>query len=160
MLLGGINWALGSGPTRAAEEKGPPSPEGAGSPSLSGEAFLKNAGKEEGARTLLSGVVFKPLRKIARGRSPRSTDTVRVDYRGTLIDGTEFDSSYSRGEPAIFALNEVIPCWTQGVAVMKVGEKARLVCPSATAYGSRGSPPDIPPNAVLVFEVELLRIER
>lgn len=129
-------------------------------PELTSEEFLNNALKEKGARKLVSGVVFKLLRKVNRGRLPRSTDTVRVDYRGTLTDGTEFDSSYSRGEPATFSLSAVIPCWTSGVAVMKVGEKARLVCPSATAYGKRGSPPKIPGDAVLVFEVELLGIER
>jgi FKBP-type peptidyl-prolyl cis-trans isomerase FkpA len=128
-------------------------------PPLSNDEFLQAAAKEKGARRLLSGVIFTPVRKLAHGRSPRSTDTVRVHYRGTLTDGTEFDSSYSRGEPATFGLNAVIPCWTQGVAVMKVGEKARLVCPSATAYGAQGSPPTIPGGAVLVFEVELLGIE-
>lgn len=127
---------------------------------LSPADFLKEAAKAPGARKLLSGVVYTSLKKIAHGRSPRSTDTVKVHYRGTLVDGTEFDSSFKRNEPAIFPLNAVIPCWTQGVAVMKVGEKARLVCPSATAYGERGSPPLIPGGSVLVFEVELLGIER
>jgi len=121
--------------------------------------FLKEAAKVPGARKLLSGVVYTSLKKVAHGRSPRSTDTVKVHYRGTLIDGTEFDSSFKRNEPATFPLNGVIPCWTQGVAVMKVGEKARLVCPSDTAYGERGSPPTIPGGSVLVFEVELLGIE-
>jgi FKBP-type peptidyl-prolyl cis-trans isomerase FkpA len=120
---------------------------------------LKEALKEKGARRLLSGVIYTNLRKVAHGRSPSSTDTVRVHYRGTLVDGTEFDSSYKRDEPAVFPLNGVIPCWTQGVAVMKIGEKARLVCPSDTAYGDRGSPPQIPGGATLVFEIELLGIE-
>jgi FKBP-type peptidyl-prolyl cis-trans isomerase FkpA len=81
-----------------------------------------------------------------------------VHYKGTLIDGKEFDSSYKRNEPASFPLNGVIPCWTEGVQKMKVGGKARLVCPSSTAYGDRGSPPDIPGGATLIFEVELLEV--
>ncbi len=121
--------------------------------------FMTEALKEKGARKLLSGVIYTNLRKVAHGRSPSSTDTVRVHYRGTLLDGTEFDSSYKRDEPTVFPLNGVIPCWTQGVSVMKVGEKARLVCPSDTAYGDKGSPPQIPGGATLVFEVELLGIE-
>ncbi len=120
---------------------------------------LKEALKEKGARRLVSGVIYTNLRKVAHGRSPNSTDTVTVQYRGTLVDGTEFDSSYKRDEPAVFPLNGVIPCWTQGVAVMKIGEKARLVCPSDTAYGDKGSPPEIPGGAILVFEIELLGIE-
>jgi FKBP-type peptidyl-prolyl cis-trans isomerase FkpA len=123
------------------------------------EVFMQEALKEKGSRKLLSGVIFTNLRKVAHGRSPSSRDTVTVHYRGTLLNGTEFDSSYKRGEPTSFPLNAVIPCWTQGVAVMKVGEKARLICPSNTAYGKRGSPPTIPADAVLVFEVELLSIE-
>lgn len=155
MIVVAAATALAS-PAYAAD---PGSPPPAANPTKP-EDFLKNALKEKGARKLVSGVVYTNVRKIAHGRSPRSTDTVKVHYRGTLIDGTEFDSSYGRGEPATFALNAVIPCWTQGVAVMKVGEKARLVCPSATAYGAQGSPPTIPGGAVLVFEVELLGIER
>ncbi len=96
---------------------------------------------------------------LGTGASPLATDAVRVHYRGTFPDGREFDSSYSRNEPATFPLNRVIRCWTQGVATMKVGGKAKLVCPSATAYGERGTPGGpIPPNAVLHFEVELLAI--
>jgi FKBP-type peptidyl-prolyl cis-trans isomerase len=83
---------------------------------------------------------------------------VKVHYRGTLTDGTEFDSSIKRGQPATFPLNGVIKCWTEGVQEMKVGGKSRLVCPSSAAYGDRGSPPAIPPGATLVFEVELLEI--
>ena len=85
---------------------------------------------------------------------------MQVNYRGTLIDGTEFDSSYKRNEPATFPLGGVIPCWTEGVQKMKEGGKSRLVCPSNIAYGDRGSPPNIPGGATLVFEVELLKVEK
>jgi FKBP-type peptidyl-prolyl cis-trans isomerase FkpA len=91
---------------------------------------------------------------------PAADDTVKVNYRGTLIDGTEFDSSYKRNEPASFPLKGVIPCWTNGVAQMKVGGKAKLVCPSDSAYGDQGHPPAIPGGATLVFEVELLEITK
>ena len=93
------------------------------------------------------------------GPSPGVTDVVRVHYHGTFPDGRVFDSSVQRGEPATFPLNRVIPCWTQGVSQMKVGGKAKLVCPPELAYGPNGAPPTIPPNATLVFEVELLGIE-
>lgn len=93
------------------------------------------------------------------GPSPGPTDVVRVHYHGTFPDGTVFDSSVQRGEPARFPLNRVIPCWTQGLQQMKVGGKAELVCPPGIAYGERGAPPRIPPNATLHFEVELLGIE-
>jgi FKBP-type peptidyl-prolyl cis-trans isomerase FkpA len=93
------------------------------------------------------------------GPSPKATDVVRVHYTGTFEDGTVFDSSVQRGQPASFPLNRVIPCWTQGLQQMKVGGKAKLVCPPQLAYGERGAPPRIPPNATLNFEVELLAIE-
>ena len=109
--------------------------------------------------TLPSGVVVEHL-KPGSGASPGPTDMVRVHYRGTLSDGSEFDSSHRRGEPATFPLNRVIPCWTQGLQRMKVGGTARLSCPSDTAYGSRGAGGVIPPNAKLDFEVELLDIRR
>ena len=96
--------------------------------------------------------------KKGTGASPKATDTVKVHYKGTLVDGKTFDSSYDRGEPAQFPLNGVIPCWTEGVQKMAVGGKAKLVCPPAIAYGDRGSPPVIPPGATLVFEVELLEV--
>lgn len=104
-----------------------------------------------------SGIVITTL-KEGTGGMPKSTDTVKVHYRGTLTDGKEFDSSYKRGQPAGFALNRVIPCWTEGVQTMKVGGKARLVCPGNLAYGPRGIPGTIPPDATLIFEVELLEI--
>lgn len=106
-----------------------------------------------------SGIVITAL-KDGTGSSPKSTDTVKVHYRGTLTDGKEFDSSYKRGQPANFPLNGVIPCWTEGVQTMKVGGKAKLVCPGNLAYGSRGIPGTIPPDATLVFEVELLEIAK
>ncbi len=108
-------------------------------------------------KTLPSGVVIKQL-KAGTGAQPTATDTVQVHYRGTLTDGTEFDSSFKRNAPATFPLNRVIPCWTQGVAEMKVGGKAQLTCPAQTAYGERGVPGTIPPNSTLTFEVELLSV--
>ena len=104
-----------------------------------------------------SGLLITPL-KEGTGASPKSSDTVKVHYRGVLADGKEFDSSYGRGQPATFPLNRVIPCWTEGVQAMKVGGKAKLVCPSKLAYGSQGIPGTIPPDATLIFEVELLEI--
>ncbi len=121
------------------------------------QAFRDAAAKEAGAVTTNSGLVFTSV-KAGTGNSPSGSDTVKVHYRGTLTDGTEFDSSYKRGQPIEFPLNGVIPCWTEGVQKMKVGEKAKLVCPSELAYGDRGSPPKIPGGATLVFEVELLDI--
>jgi FKBP-type peptidyl-prolyl cis-trans isomerase FkpA len=102
-------------------------------------------------------LVYRSLRE-GKGASPTAADAVRVHYRGTLLDGTEFDSSYRRNEPATFPLNRVIPCWTEGVQRMKVGGKAELVCPPGLAYGERGAGGVIPPNATLRFEIELLAI--
>jgi len=102
-------------------------------------------------------LTYKSLRE-GTGASPTAADAVRVHYRGTLMDGTEFDSSYKRNEPATFPLNRVIPCWTQGVQRMKVGGKAELVCPPELAYGERGAGGTIPPNATLRFEIELLAV--
>lgn len=106
-----------------------------------------------------SGIVIK-MQKEGSGASPKASDTVKVHYRGTLADGKEFDSSYKRGEPTSFPLNRVIPCWTEGIQLLKVGGKATLTCPSNLAYGSRGAGGVIPPNATLTFEVELLAIEK
>jgi len=110
--------------------------------------------------TTASGLVYQSL-KEGTGASPAASDTVRVHYRGTLPgSGKEFDSSYSRGEPAEFPLDRVIPCWTEGVQKMKVGGKAKLTCPPAIAYGAAGAGNGlIPPNATLDFEVELLAIK-
>jgi FKBP-type peptidyl-prolyl cis-trans isomerase FkpA len=119
---------------------------------------LTSAQAQSAAVTTSSGLVYQSL-KDGTGPSPSATDTVRVHYRGTFPDsGKEFDSSYSRGQPAEFPLNRVIPCWTEGVQKMKVGGKAKLVCPPAIAYGSRGAGDSVPPNATLNFEVELLGI--
>ena len=120
-------------------------------------AFLEKAAAEPGAIRTPSGLVFHELTP-GSGAGPRASSRVKVHYRGTLIDGTEFDSSYKRGQPAEFALNQVVPCWTEGVQRMHPGGKARLVCPAKIAYGDAGSPPTIPPGATLVFEIELLEI--
>jgi FKBP-type peptidyl-prolyl cis-trans isomerase FkpA len=120
---------------------------------------LADAAKEKGAQKSASGLVYVPL-KEGSGASPKAAERVKVHYEGKLSDGTVFDSSLKRGEPIVFPLNRVIPCWTEGVQKMKVGGKAKLVCPPAIAYGERGAPPVIPPNAALVFEVELLSIEQ
>jgi FKBP-type peptidyl-prolyl cis-trans isomerase FkpA len=122
-----------------------------------GQEFADKAAAETGATKLGSGLVYKTI-KAGDGASPTADDTVKVHYEGKLIDGTVFDSSVKRGQPAEFPLKGVIPCWTEGVAKMKKNEKAQIVCPSAIAYGDRGQPPSIPPGATLVFEVELLDI--
>jgi FKBP-type peptidyl-prolyl cis-trans isomerase FkpA len=122
-----------------------------------GQAYLDKAAAEKGAVRTPSGLIVTTV-KSGTGASPKPTDTVKVHYHGTLTDGTVFDSSVQRKEPASFPLNQVIPCWTEGVQTMKVGGKSRFVCPSTIAYGDRGAPPTIKPGATLVFEVELLEI--
>lgn len=121
--------------------------------------FLDKAGKESGAVRTDSDLVYFSLKEGA-GATPNSTDTVKVNYRGTLIDGTEFDSSYKHGEPIEFKLDSVIKCWTEGLQKMKVGGKAKLVCPASIAYGGQGAGGVIPPDATLIFEVELLDIKK
>ena len=116
------------------------------------------AAKEAGAVTTDTGLVYRSL-KDGKGASPAATDTVKVHYRGTFPDGKEFDSSYSRGQPAEFPLNRVIKCWTEGVQRMKVGGKAKLTCPASIAYGDRGAGGVIPPNATLIFIIEVLGVE-
>ena len=123
-----------------------------------GQEFLEKAAKDKGAKKTESGLIYEQVTP-GTGDIPAATDTVKVNYRGTLIDGTEFDSSYKRNQPATFPLNGVIKCWTEGLQLMKVGGKAKLICPSDIAYGDRGSPPTIKPGSTLVFEVELLSIE-
>ena len=126
-------------------------------PALAQTDPLAAAAAEPGAVTTPSGLVYRNV-KEGTGASPAATDTVKVHYRGTFPDGREFDSSIKRGQPASFPLNRVIKCWTEGLQRMKVGGKARLTCPAAIAYGDRGAGGEIPPGAVLRFEVELLAI--
>jgi FKBP-type peptidyl-prolyl cis-trans isomerase FkpA len=121
------------------------------------DAVVAASAKAAGAVVTPSGLVYRIL-KDGTGASPSASDKVKVHYRGTFPDGKEFDSSYKRGEPLEFPLNGVIPCWTEGVQRMKVGGKAKLTCPSTIAYGTRGAGGVIPPNATLLFEVELLGI--
>ncbi len=118
------------------------------------------SGQKEAASDVATsrGLQITHLRE-GSGPAPQASDVVKVHYHGTLPDGGVFDSSVERGEPASFPLSRVIPCWTQGLQQMKVGGKAKLVCPPGLAYGERGAPPTIPPNATLVFEVELLAIQ-
>jgi FKBP-type peptidyl-prolyl cis-trans isomerase FkpA len=130
---------------------------GAVSSALAQNDFAQVAAKEPGAKVTASGLVFRSLQD-GQGASPVATDKVKVHYRGTFPDGKEFDSSFKRNQPIDFPLNAVIPCWTEGVQLMKVGGKAKLTCPPAIAYGSRGAGGVIPPNATLQFEVELIAI--
>jgi FKBP-type peptidyl-prolyl cis-trans isomerase len=124
-----------------------------------GNEYLEKASKEPGATKTASGLVIKHTQP-GTGASPTAESTVKVHYEGRLIDGTVFDSSIKRGQPIDFKLGEVIPCWIEGVQTMKVGGKAQLTCPPNLAYGAHGSPPTIPPQATLVFDVELIDIAK
>lgn len=125
-----------------------------------GDKFLAENGKKPGITTTASGLQYQVL-TAGTGPKPGPQDGVKVHYQGTVLDGKEpFDSSYKRGEPATFPLNRVIPCWTEGVAKMREGGKAKLTCPPEIAYGSRGAGSAVPPNATLTFEVELLKVMR
>jgi len=122
-----------------------------------GEAFLAENATREGVTTLPSGLQYKVI-EAGSGPSPKRTDQVTVHYRGTLIDGTEFDSSYSRNQPATFRLDRVIPGWTEGLQLMQQGAKWQLYIPAGLAYGESGSGARIPPNSALVFDVELIKV--
>jgi len=122
-------------------------------------AFLSKMAAEPGATTAPSGYIIRTISE-GSGASPTATDTVKVNYHGTLRDGTVFDSTRERGEPAIFPVGGVIPCWTQSLQTMKVGGKYQVTCPAEIAYGDRGAPPSIKPGAALTFEVELIDIEK
>ncbi len=131
----------------------------AGERKKSEQAFYDKAAAEKGVEKTASGLLFSSITP-GNGASPKPSDLVKVHYSGKLTNGTEFDSSYKRNQPAEFPLNGVIPCWTEGLQKMKVGGKAKLVCPSSIAYGDQGHPPVIPGGATLVFEVELLDIKK
>ncbi len=129
-----------------------------GKTQMTGDQFLAENAKKEGVKTTASGLQYKAL-KEGTGPKPKATDTVTVNYRGTFIDGKEFDSSYKRNQPATFPLNGVIKGWTEGLQLMPVGSKYMFYIPPALAYGERGYPGAVPPNSVLIFEVELLSIK-
>jgi FKBP-type peptidyl-prolyl cis-trans isomerase FklB len=123
-----------------------------------GETFLAENKKKEGVKSLATGLQYKVI-KAGTGKKPKSNDTVTVHYRGTLINGAEFDSSYKRGQPATFPVSKVIPGWTEALQLMEVGAKWQLFIPSNLAYGEQGAGSDIAPNATLIFEVELVSIQ-
>ena len=125
---------------------------------VKGKEYLAENGKRKEVKTTASGLQYEVL-KEGTGASPKATSTVEVHYKGTLIDGTEFDSSYKRGQTISFPLNRVIPGWTEGLQLMKEGGKGRLVIPSNLAYGAAGAPPVIGPNETLVFEIELIKVK-
>jgi FKBP-type peptidyl-prolyl cis-trans isomerase FkpA len=139
----------------SAQTTSAPTP--ASAPAASSAPATAAVAKEASPQTTPTGLIYSSL-KDGSGASPLATDTVKVHYKGTFPDGKEFDSSYSRNAPTEFPLNRVIPCWTEGVQLMKTGGKAKLICPPAIAYGLRGAGGVIPPNATLHFEIELLAI--
>lgn len=122
-----------------------------------GEEFLAKNAKKEGVKTTKSGLQYQVI-KSGKGKTPKETDTVKTHYHGTLIDGTVFDSSVERNEPAIFPVNAVIPGWTEALQMMKEGDKWKLFIPAKLAYGERGAGQKIPPNSVLIFDIELLEV--
>jgi FKBP-type peptidyl-prolyl cis-trans isomerase FklB len=124
-----------------------------------GAAFLAENAKKDGVTTTASGLQYKVI-KSGTGESPKLSDTVKVHYQGTLIDGTVFDSSIQRGQPISFPVGRVIPGWVEALQLMKVGDKWQLFIPAKLAYGDQSPTPAIPPNSVLIFEVELLGIEK
>jgi peptidylprolyl isomerase/FKBP-type peptidyl-prolyl cis-trans isomerase FklB len=126
--------------------------------SAAGQAFLEENAQKEGVTVTDSGLQFEVIEQ-GDGEKPEATDTVKVDYVGTLIDGTEFDSSIKRGEPVTFPVDQVIPGWTEALQLMEVGSKYRVAIPANLAYGEAGAPPVIEPNSVLIFEINLLGIE-
>ena len=126
--------------------------------SAEGAAFLAENGKKEGVVTLPSGLQYKVV-KAGAGPTPKASDTVQTHYRGRLIDGTVFDSSYDRGQSAMFGVDQVIAGWTEALQKMKAGDKWELYIPGNLAYGLRGSPPAIGPNALLIFDIELISVE-
>jgi FKBP-type peptidyl-prolyl cis-trans isomerase FklB len=123
-----------------------------------GERFLAENAKEEGVKTLQSGLQYKVIAP-GTGKTPKASDSVTTHYKGTLIDGTEFDSSYRRGQPATFPVSGVIPGWTEALQLMKEGARWRIFLPPSLAYGERGVGRDIGPNSTLIFEVELISIQ-
>jgi FKBP-type peptidyl-prolyl cis-trans isomerase FklB len=123
-----------------------------------GKAFLAENGKKDGVKTMPSGLQYKVLSE-GSGKTPKATDTVTVQYRGTFINGIEFDSSIGKGQPATFEANGVIPGWTEALQLMKEGAKWQLFIPPELAYGEKGMPPRIPPNSILIFEVELISVK-
>lgn len=127
---------------------------------VAGATFLADNAKKPNIKTTASGLQYEVLTQGNGTVSPKATDMVTVHYKGTTLDGAEFDSSYSRGEPASFPLNRVIAGWTEGVQLMKEGDKFRFYIPSDLAYGAEGAGGKIGPNATLIFEVELIKIEK
>lgn len=154
LFLGSV--ACSSSTSSSTRSPEPSATVSSGTPAPAAAAPEQAAPATGGVKTA-SGLIYRELTR-GTGASPGPADVVKVNYRGTLLDGTEFDSSYKRNQPIEFPLNQVIPCWTEGVQLMKTGGKAQLQCPASIAYGERGSPPVIPGGATLNFEIELLAI--